>query len=183
MSVNDEFERLVAGLVPQPATRHGWIAVVLTPVASASALVGLCAMSGVNCTVVPSTTGAVAARELPPPDDPFAALVTDVPPAAEELAATLSRLTHTEVLLLVARLGTDHDGETAGQLTAHRYAAGEAAGEVPPGLALASADGVVEDLLLGQVALADVPGGEDTGQIPRWKAARMFTRGLKKRKP
>lgn len=183
MAVDDEFERLVAGLgdtAAAPAEPEG-LAVVVTPVASASALAGLCAMSGLSCKVLPTETGAVAAIALPPVDDPFAALGGALPAEAHELATELSRLTHLEVVLVVARLSTADEGPT-GQLTAHRYAGGEQVGEISPGLILSSADPLVEDLLLGVVRLQDVSGVEDTAAIPRWKAAKMFTRGLKKRK-
>lgn len=180
MSVDDEFERLVAGLGEAPAHPAG-LAVVVTPVASAAALAGLCAMSGLACKVLPTQRGAMAAISLAPVDDPFAALTNAVPAEAEELAGALSRLTHLEVVLVVARLNPGDDGPT-GQLTAHRYAAGERAGEISPGLVLSSADALVEDLLLGTVRLEEVTGVEDTASIPRWKAARMFTRGLRKRK-
>src|SRR5699024_693253 len=80
------------------------VAVVLTPVASASALAGLCAMQDVDVHVVPSRSGAVAVVELEPaPDKPPAddwditeLLGTpgeEVPAAADEVARTLSRLT------------------------------------------------------------------------------------------
>lgn len=182
MAVDDEFERLVAGLGAdlQPAAPED-LAVVVTPVASASALAGLCAISGLSCKVLPTGAGAVAAITLAPVDDPFAALAGAVPPDADELAAALSRVTHLEVVLIVARLTAAEEGPT-GQLTAHRYSGGERSGEISPGLVLSSADPLVEDLLLGVVRLEEVTGIADTASIPRWKAARMFTRGLKKRK-
>lgn len=178
MSIDDEFDRLVAGLeaVPEPEG----LAVVITPVASAAALAGLCAMSGLVCKVLPTATGAVAAIPLAA-EDPFAALAAAIPPEADELAAALSRLTHLEVILVVARLNPGEEGPT-GQLTARRYAGGEQGAEVASGLVLSSADALVEDLLLGAVQLEEVRGVEDTASIPRWKAAKMFTRGLKKRK-
>lgn len=185
MAVDDEFERLVAGLgagLPAEPAQPAGLAVVVTPVASASALAGLCAISGLSCKVLPTGTGAVAAISLAPVEDPFAALMNAVPAEADELAGALSRLTHLEVVLVVARLSAADDGPT-GQLTAHRYASGERAGEISPGLVLSSVDALVEDLLLGAVRLDGVTGVEDTSSIPRWKAARMFTRGLKKRKP
>lgn len=184
MDVDDEFQRLVAGLGegrPPEATQPG-LAVVITPVASASALAGLCAMSGLSCKVLPTASGAVAAVALAAQEDPFAALGGAIPPEADELAAALSKLTHLEVVLVVARLSAEDDGPT-GQLTASRYAGGVQSGDISPGLVLSSVDALVEDLLLGAVRLEDVAGVEDTAAIPRWKAARMFTRGLKKRKP
>lgn len=169
------------------------IALVLTPVASAPALAGLCAMAGLDVTVVPSRAGAVAALEVParaPADDwdvgellgegggPF-------PPEAEELAATLSRLARAGVVLLGADLATDVGIESglSGHLSARRYAGGAAEGDVPAGLVLAGADQVVEDLILGRVRPGDVPGSQTSADLPRWRAARLFGRGLRRRQP
>lgn len=188
MGTDDEFERIVAGLTGDGAPEEvpaqpgpAGLAMVLTPVASAAALAGLCAMSGIACKVLPTSTGAVAAMELSPSDDPFAELDTSAPREADEFAAALSRLTHTEVVLVVARLRDADDGPT-GRLAAFRYSQGANAGDTSPGLVLASGDAIVEDLLLGTVRLEDVSGVEDTSEIPRWRAAKMFTRGLRKRK-
>ena len=171
------------------------IALVLTPVASASALAGLCAMNGLDVDVVPSGSGAVAVLELAakePSDDAWdmSELVGEdggasMPPEAEELAVALSRLARTGVVLLSADLATDVGIESglSGHIHARRYSAGEAEGDVPAGLILAGADQVVEDLILGRVRADAVKGHERSGALPRWKAARMFARGLRRRKP
>ncbi|UNX56003.1 hypothetical protein MF406_07230 [Georgenia sp. TF02-10] len=186
-----------AGAAPAPAAdapdAPGRLALVLTPVASAPALAGLCAMSGIDVGVLPSASGAVATLEVPAP---AAAADWDVsellggdeggfPPQAEELAATLSRLARAGVVLVVADLATDVGIESglSGHVSARRYVAGEPAGDVPAGLLVASADQVVEDLILGRTRPADVRGFQRAADLPRWKAARMFGRGLRRRKP
>lgn len=170
------------------------VALVLTPVASAPALAGLCAMSGIDVDVVPSSSGAVAVLELaakvPGGDWDISELLDEsgsaaLPPEGEELATTLSRLARAGVVLIVADLATDVGIEAglSGHITARRYTAGEPAEDVPAGLVLAGADQVVEDLILGRARVADVKGHLRSGELPRWKAARMFARGLRKRKP
>ncbi|MCM3661861.1 hypothetical protein M3148_12800 [Georgenia satyanarayanai] len=172
------------------------VAVVLTPVASASALAGLCAMQDVDVHVVPSRSGAVAVVELeaapaaPPSDDwdigeLLGATGEEVPAAADEVARTLSRLTKAGVVLITASLAQDAGFERglSGQLTARRYAGGERGEDVAVGLVLAGADDVVEDLVLGRVRVTDVPGHARSGDLPRWKAARMFAKGLRKPRP
>lgn len=172
------------------------VAVVLTPIASAPALAGLCAMSDVDVHVVPSRAGAVAVIELEPappvaePDEwDISELLggqgDEVPAAADEIARTLSRLTKAGVVLITSALTRDSGLEQglAGQLTARRYGGGERGEEVAVGLVLAGADDVVEDLVLGRVRVTDVPGHARSGDLPRWKAARMFAKGLRRRQP
>ncbi|WP_185972521.1 hypothetical protein [Georgenia yuyongxinii] len=173
--------------------RPGVIALVLTPVASAPALAGLCAMSGIDVDVVPTTSGAVAVLEIAAREKDewdIGELVGEaggpsLPPEAEDLAANLSRMSRAGVVLMTAELATDVGIESglSGHIHARRYIGGEPDGDVPAGLVLAGADQVVEDLILGRVRAADVNGHQRSGTIPRWKAARMFTRGLRKRKP
>ncbi|GAA1650027.1 hypothetical protein [Georgenia ruanii] len=179
---------------PAAHQRPGAIALVLTPVASAPALAGLCAMSGIDVDVVPSTSGAVAVLELAPKQATdewdISELVGEgggpsLPPEAEELATTLSRLARAGVVLLAAELATDVGIEAglSGHIHARQYTGGEPEGDMPAGLVLANADQVVEDLLLGRVRPQDVKGHQRSGTLPRWKAARMFARGLRRRKP
>lgn len=169
---------------------HPPLALVLTPVTSAPALAGLCAMSGIDVHVVPSDAGAVAALELTP--EPEATAEWDiatllggpeaVPRPADELARALSRLAKTGVVLLTATLAPGDDvRELTGQLTARRYAEGEPGEEIAVGLLLAGAEDVVEDLILRRVAVAEVPGHQRSGDLPRWKAARLFAKGLRRR--
>lgn len=184
MSTNEEFEEIIGRLqppdgepaAPPPAARTV-LAAVLTPVASPAALAGLLSMGNLECRVVGSSTGALALREIKAPSDPFAELTGQAPEEADQLAATLCRLLHTDVVLVVSRLAAE-GGD--GKLSAWRYSGGSAAVSVAPGLVLAAADQVVEDILVGQVDPATL--GEDTAAIPRWRAARMFQRGLRRRK-
>lgn len=165
------------------------LALVLTPVASAPALAGLCAMAGIDVHVVPSTAGAIAGIELQPREPSQDWDIGDIigspaiPPEADELARKLSTLAKTGVVLLTGSLSAaEQSGEQlAGQLSALRYEAGEPAEEVPVGLLLAGADDIVEELILRQVALSEVPGHQRSGDLPRWKAARMFAKGLRRR--
>ncbi|WP_127128262.1 hypothetical protein [Georgenia sp. SYP-B2076] len=183
---------------PAQGRAHGTpakIALVLTPVASAPALAGLCAMSGIDVDVVPSPSGAIAvlelaAKEAPADEWDMSELVGEnggasLPPEAEELALALSRLARAGVVLLSADLATDVGIESglSGQVHARQYTGGEAGDDVPAGLVLAGADQVVEDLILGRVRPDAVRGHLRSGTLPRWKATRMFTRGLKRRKP
>lgn len=182
---------------PEPGTptarAGGRIGLVLTPVASAPALAGLCAMSGIDVGVVPTSSGAVAVIELPakePAEDwdvgeLLGAAETGAPPEAVELARTLSRLARTGVVLLTADLAEDVGIESglSGQVQGRRYAGGEDAGDVAPGLVIATADQVVEDLILGRVRPQAAPGYQRSGDLPRWKAARMLAKGLRRRNP
>lgn len=171
------------------------LALVLTPVASAPALAGLCAMAGIDVDVVPSASGAVAVLEVPAKEAPADWDITELlgggempgafPPEAEEVASALSRLARTGVVLLTADLATDVGIEPglSGHVSARRYVGGTAEGDMPAGLVLAGADQVVEDLVLGRVRAGEVAGHQRSGNLPRWKATRMFTRGLRRRKP
>jgi len=182
--------------VPAPVTPAGVpakLALVLTPVASAPALAGLCAMAGIDVDVVPSSSGAVAALEIaakaPSDDWDISQLLGGedggFPPEAEDVAKNLSRLSRAGVVLLVADLATDVGIESglSGQISARRYTSGEPEGDVPAGLVLAGADQVIEDLILGRTRPDQVKGHQRSGTLPRWKAARMFGRGLRRRKP
>ena len=171
------------------------LALVLTPVASAPALAGLCAMAGIDVDVVPSASGAVAVLEVPAKEAPADWDITELlgggempgafPPEAEEVASALSRLARTGVVLLTADLATDVGIEPglSGHVSARRYVGGTAEGDMPAGLVLAGADQVVEDLVLGRVRAGEVTGHQRSGNLPRWKATRMFTRGLRRKKP
>ena len=118
----------------QPAAR---IALVLTPVASAKMLASLLALADLELDVVPTASGAVVARELPPREataewdisellgsdttdttdatdatdpadlDERGALGGTVPREAADLAADLSVMIRHAVVLVVADLATD----------------------------------------------------------------------------
>src|SRR5699024_6318047 len=131
------------------------VALVLTPVAAAPALAGLCAISGIDAHVVPTSSGAVAGLELASTtsqesdgetsaDWDIAELlggVEAVPTEADNLARRLSELLRSSVVLLSATLSPgEGEGELAGQLAARRYTEGEAGDELAVGLVLAGAD-------------------------------------------
>lgn len=193
-----DVERMLRALdAPDPASGAeppARLAVIVTPVASASALAGLCALSGIDVDVVPSSTGALATLETVAAEkdgdwdtaELFGGEDGGFPPPAEELARTLAKLIRADVLLLVSDLANDVGIETglSGQLSARRYAAGgESAGEdVPAGLVIAGADQVLEELILGRTRPEEVSGHLRSGSLPRGKAARLFGRALRKKK-
>ena len=100
-----------AGTAPK-APKAIKIAVVLTPLASASALAALCAMSDLDCTIVPARSGAIAVKEFVSAHAEWdvAELLGGVetePAEAAELAKALSRLSRGGVVLMTADLATD----------------------------------------------------------------------------
>ena len=163
------------------------VAVVLTPLASAEALAALCAMSELDCTVVPARSGAFAVKEFV-----SAHVEWDVsellggaetePAEAAELASTLSRLSRAGVVLLTADLATDVGIESglSGTITARRYTNGDAGEDAAAGLLLASVDQEVEDVLLGATRADDIRGAVKSSEVKPSKAMRWFTRGLRR---
>lgn len=209
---------------PAPSPAPERVALVLTPVASAKALGSLCALAKLDALIVPSDSGAVAARHLSPPEpvtdwdigellgevgtDPGAgsgatsaegtgegntdesdgptfdgALGGSVPPEAAAFAVEISELVRLPIVLVVAELAADVGLEEglSGHVTARRYAEGKPAGDVPPGLLLAGADQVVEDLVLGRIRAADVPGALNSADITPGGALRFL--GKLRRRP
>lgn len=167
----DEFDELVASIGPRR------VACVLTPVASGEALAGLAALSDLKTRVLESSTGAAVVMELGEDVDPFAALTGAAPEEAASLARSLTHLIHTEVVLLVSTLNPGTDGT----MEAWRIKDDDPEESIAPGLVVASIDSNVEDFLIGETSIDDLDL-IDTSTLPRWKATRMFTRGLKKRK-
>ncbi|MGC5626861.1 hypothetical protein ACPYO6_01265 [Georgenia sp. Z1344] len=100
--------------------------------------------------------------------------------AGEELATAMSTITRRGVVLVLADLGVDTGLESglAGHLVAREWTAGEPGKEVPPGLLLANADDVVEDIVLGRRAPDEIKGAvraiDVTGRGPK---RRLFGRG------
>ncbi len=165
----------------EPARRRV-VAVVLTPIASAPALAGLCAMAKIDADIVPTRRGALAARVIETSADDPSELLGGPPAEADELAVTLSRTSKAGVVLLTARLGTGDEGLT-GTITGRQYTAGEAGEEVAAGLMLAHADDVVEQILLGMLAPADAPGRLAPKELSRWQAARLLSKATKRKRP
>lgn len=167
---------------PSSQTRRV-LAVVLTPIASAPVLAALCAMAEVDADIVPSRRGAVAAKvittsgELDPSE-----LLTGAPAEAGELAAALSRTAKLGVVLLTARLGKGDEG-ISGTISGRQYVGGEPGEEVSPGLVLAHADDVVEQILLGALDPAQAPGRLVPKEMSRWQAARLMAKQARKRRP
>lgn len=167
-------------------------------------------MSGIDVGAVPARSGAVAVIDLASdpgseeqpgpdaaPDDSLGVnadgeLVgdwdiadllgpdTSVPPVADAVARQLSRLAKDGVILLTATLGGED--EIAGQLAAVRYVEGAPAEELAVGLVLANADEVVEDLALGMKEPAEVKGYLRSGEVPRWRAARLIAKSVRRRR-
>lgn len=108
-----------------------------------------------------------------------------VPAEAKELAARISRLTRLGVVLVTARLTEDaaFDAGLSGQISATRYLGGEAAEDLAPGLVLAGADDLVEDLLLGRRPVAEVPGHVNSREAGKARRARRIGRGLRRPQP
>ncbi|QOR72169.1 hypothetical protein IM660_08025 [Ruania alkalisoli] len=158
------------------------VAVVLTPIASAPALAGLCAMAKIDADIVPTRRGAVAVRVIETTGDDPSELLGGPPAEADELAATLSRTSKAGVVLLTARLGTGDEGLT-GTITGRQYDAGEAGEEVAAGLMLAHADDVVEQMLLGLLPPAQAPGRLAPKELSRWQAARLLSKATKRKRP
>ena len=170
-----------------PTARALKIAVVLTPLPTAEALASLCAMSGLDCLVVPASTGAFAVKEFASAHAEWdiAELLggsENEPAEAAELAATLSRLSRGGSVLLTADLATDVGIEEglSGTITARRFAGGKAGEEASAGLILSQMDQVVEDVLLGLTRPEDAPGAVRTSEVKTGRAMRWIGRGLRR---
>lgn len=166
------------------ATGRRIVAVVLTPVRSAPALAGLCAMGGIDAEIIPTKNGALAVRVLPAEAaDDAEMLLTGAPAAATELASTLSRTAKVGVVLLTAQLGEGDEGLT-GTITGRNYQGGEAGEEAPAGLILANADDILESILLGTLAPADAPGRLTPASWgPSWRQSRLFNKTRRRKRP
>lgn len=165
-----------------PAKRSA-VAVVLTPVASAPALAAICAMANLDAHIIPTKHGALAARVIaqgtePDPEE----LLTGAPAEATALARALSRTARDGVVLLVSHLGEGDEGLT-GSITGRRFVNQEPADEVAAGLILASADDVVEQLLLGSLTPEEAPGRLAPQELSKWQASRLFTKSLRRKRP
>lgn len=136
------------------APRKRELAVLLTQVADAEALAAACALAELDVDAIPTPVGALAVLRDPAGDAP------------EHAAAAISKIIAAVPLVLVTR--------TEGQLSAVRYQDGQAEGSLPPGLVLSGAPEALEDLLTGQLTVADLPGGIGTQGIGRLKAMRML---------
>ncbi|MDO4899628.1 hypothetical protein [Actinomyces sp.] len=164
------------------------IALVLTPLASAEALAALCAASGLECTVVPTASGAVAVKEFVSAHAEWdiAELLggADTEPAeAAELAGVLSRLSRAGVVLVTADLATDAGVESglSGTITVRHYRNGAAGEEISPGVLLPDLDESIEDILFGATRVQDVPGAIRTTEVKPGRIMRWLGRGMRPR--
>ena len=169
------------------APRAVKVAVVMTPLNRADGLAGMCSLLDLDCTVVPSSSGAFAVKRFVSAhsDWDVAELLggSDSEPAeAAELAAQLSRLSRAGAVLMTADLATDVGIESglSGTITARHFTNGQPGEEASAGLLLASMDQVVEDVLLGVIDADDVPGAVKSSEIQAPRAMRWFGRGLRR---
>ena len=163
------------------------VAVVLPPLASADALAAMCAMSDLECTVVPARSGAFAVKEFVSAHAEWdvSELLggADTEPAeAADLASALSRLSRAGVVLLTADLATDVGIESglSGTITARRYVDGKAGEDAAAGLLLASVDQEVEDVLLGIASADGIEGALKSSEVKTSRAMRWLARGLRR---
>ncbi|GCE76747.1 hypothetical protein [Cellulomonas biazotea] len=152
--VPDDLSSLLDGGAEVPS-----VALVVTQVAVPAPLAAACALAQVDVDAVPSGVGAIAVLR-----DPAAA-----PVGAEAISKLLRTL---PVILLERR---------EGQITATRWIGGSRDDELPAGLVLSDAPAVLEDLLLGSVAAADVPGVVSSVGMSRWQAMRALAGARKGR--
>jgi hypothetical protein len=131
-------------------------AVVLTKVAIPEALAAACALQKVAIDAVPTAIGCVAVCR--------SAALGDPETAAQIISSALAK-SPTPVILLVQR---------EGQMSASRWAGGTEQEELSAALMLDGAPPEVEDLLLGQVVAADLPGVVSSVGVSRWRAMRML---------
>ena len=136
------------------------LALLITQIAGAEPLAAASALAEVAVDAVGTDIGAIG-------------VLPDTSGDAPDRAATaISRLVTGVPLVLVTRWGE--------QLTCVRYQDGNAEGELPPGLVLSGAPDVLEDLLTGQTAVADLPGVVPSSSISRFKAMRMLAETARK---
>lgn len=138
-------------------------AVVVTQAAVAAPLAAACALSGVVADIAPSPIGALVV-----PRDP-----THGP----DTAAALSQLLRGSTVLLLVRF--------ADRVDATRWESGAQAEELASGLVLAEAPVVLEDLLLGTVAIGELDDVVTSTGMSRWQAARTLgsaARGARRRR-
>jgi len=130
------------------------VALVVTPVAGPEPLAATCAMAKVPVDVVPSTVGAIAVCRDTAGDAP------------RDAAVAISRLLKGVPVVLLHKDG--------GRVAAARWLDGEQGEDLAAGLVLSGAPEVLEDLLLGTVRAADVPGVVSSVGLSRFRALRML---------
>ena len=183
----DLLSSLSPGDSDEQAPKAVKVAIVMTPLNRADGLAGMCSLMDLDCTVVPSSSGAFAVKQFVSThsDWDVAELLggSDSEPAeAAELAAQLSRLSRAGAVLMTADLATDVGIESglSGTITARHFTNGQPGEEASAGLLLASMDQVVEDVLLGVIDAESVPGAVRSSEIKAPRAMRWFGRGLRR---
>jgi hypothetical protein len=152
--VPDDLSSLAAGGTEVPS-----LALVVTQVAAPAPLAAACALAKVDVDVVPSSVGAIA--------------VLRDPASGAAGAEAISRLLRTLPVILLER--------REGQIAAGRWTGGARVADLPPGLVLSDAPSVLEDLLLGDAKVAEVPGVVSSVGMSRWQAMRALAAGRKAR--
>lgn len=152
--VPDDLSSLAAGGTEVPS-----LALVVTQVAAPAPLAAACALAKVDVDVVPSSVGAIA--------------VLRDPASGAAGAEAISRLLRTLPVILLER--------REGQISAGRWTGGARVADLPPGLVLSDAPSVLEDLLLGDARVGEVPGVVSSVGMSRWQAMRALAAGRKAR--
>jgi hypothetical protein len=130
------------------------VALVLTPVAIPEPLAATCALAKVAVDVVPSEVGAIAVCR------------DTTGSAPRDAAIAVSRLLKGVPVVLLVKDG--------GRAVASRWMDGVQGDDLKAGLVMSGAPDLVEDLLLGSTAPADVPGVVSSVGISRFRAMRML---------
>ena len=164
----DSLSSFSPGESEEQAPKAVKVAVVMTPLNRADALAGMCSLMDLDCTVVPSSSGAFAVKQ-------FVSAHADWD-VAELLGGSDSEPAE------AADLATDVGIESglSGTITARHFTNGQPGEEASAGLLLASMDQVVEDVLLGAIDADDVPGAMRSSEIKAPRAMRWFGRGLRR---
>ena len=142
------------------------IAAILTPIPSGRVLAALCALNGTRGQVIVTSAGAMA-------------VLDDAEPGAvQSLAAAVSGFAKEHPLLALERRD--------GHVSVWRYQAGRQEDELPPGLALNEAPGVVTTLMSGSQTIDELahthPDKVFSARMSRFKAFRDLRKLARKAK-
>lgn len=135
------------------------VAVLLTQVADAQSLAAACALNKFKVEAVSSPIGAYA-------------IIQDTTKGyPEAVTVAVSKLVQGVPVILIQAF--------EGRMAAQQYEAGELKGTLPVALVLDGAPHELEDILLGQVTVAELPDVVSSGKISRFKAMRMLAASAK----
>lgn len=135
------------------------VAVLLTQVADAQSLAAACAMNKLKVTAVSSPIGAYGVCHDLSAGKP------------QEVAKAVSALVQSVPVILITA--------SSGQMKAEQWQAGEVVGKLPVALVLDGAPHELEDLLLQQTTVEELPDTVFSGDISRFKALRMLAGAAK----